>query len=29
MGTSGTLIGLAHFMRQKAPQVQVAGVEPI
>ncbi len=29
MGTGGTLMGLAHCMRNRAPHVQVVGVEPI
>jgi len=29
MGTGGTLMGLVHCMHQKAPHVQVVGVEPI
>ena len=28
MGTTGTLMGLARFFREKAPHVQVVGVEP-
>ena len=29
MGTTGTLMGLARFFREKAPEVRVIGVEPV
>ncbi|QJA06341.1 cysteine--tRNA ligase [Thermosulfurimonas marina] len=29
MGTTGTLMGLARYFREKAPQVKVIGVEPV
>ena len=28
MGTTGTLMGIARFLREKAPHVRVCGVEP-